>query len=80
MENNKIRILENLDIGIKRDELNYLNKNHHYIADRMILELVNGVNVVANDHNDILKNRQSIKNRIAFFMCFFHITLYIINR
>lgn len=53
MENNKIRILENLDIGIKRDELNYLNKNHHYIADRMILELVNGVNVVANDHNDI---------------------------
>ena len=30
----------------------------------MILELVNGVNVVANDHNDILKNRQSIKNRI----------------
>ncbi|AYJ81169.1 hypothetical protein AN286_10205 (plasmid) [Aliarcobacter cryaerophilus ATCC 43158] len=64
MENNKIRILENLDIGIKRDELNYLNKNHHYIADRMILELVNGVNVVANDHNDILKNRQSIKNRI----------------
>ena len=36
MENNKIRILENLDIGIKRDELNYLNKNSKALLNKIL--------------------------------------------
>ena len=36
MENNKIRILENLDIGIKRDELNYLNNNYERFSYKIL--------------------------------------------
>ena len=43
MENNKIRILENLDIGIKRDELNYLNKKVSYKTSLNVLILLNSI-------------------------------------
>lgn len=40
-----------------------MKQNHDYISDKLILDAINGINVVARDHN-ISKSRQNIGSRV----------------
>ncbi|MCG3688800.1 hypothetical protein [Aliarcobacter butzleri] len=54
---NKYVVLKAFDNYIKVENIEKISENHNYISDKLILDLVNGVNVVARDHHNILKNR-----------------------
>jgi hypothetical protein len=43
---------------ITEEELNQLNKKHLYIKEKLILDLVNGIGVVAKDLNDSAKDKE----------------------
>ena len=59
-----LEVIKAFHIPIDDEEIINLQKTHSYIADKLILDAVNGVNVVARDFHNINKSRQSFTNRV----------------
>ena len=60
---NDLNIIKSFSMEVSEDNINHLQKNHDYISDKLILDVINGVNVVAKDHHEVLKSRRSIVSR-----------------
>lgn len=59
-----IEVIKAFKVPIEQEELEILKKTHTYISDKLILDAVNGINVVARDFHEVSKSRQSISNRV----------------
>jgi hypothetical protein len=60
---NNLSVIKAFNVEISEENISALTKNHDYISDKLILDAINGVSVVAKDHHEILKSRQSIVSR-----------------
>ena len=60
---NDLNVIKAFGMEVSEENINSLRKNHDYISDKLILDAINGVNVVAKDHHKVLKSRQSILSR-----------------
>mgnify|MGYP003484694409 FL=1 len=60
---NDLNVIKAFGMEVSEENINSLRKNHDYISDKLILDVINGVNVVAKDHHKVLKSRQSIVSR-----------------
>ena len=58
------KLMKKMDFDITKDEFKTLEKNHTYIGEKLILDLVNGVNVVAKDLNDSAKGKEKGVSRV----------------
>ncbi len=54
----KYEIVEKIGIGISKEEYRKLIQNHPFIGEKLILDLVNGVGVVAKDLNDSARDKE----------------------
>ena len=59
----KYKIIQAFNENINLEKIKILEKTHTYISDKLILDSINGVNVVAKDHHEVLKSRQTIVSR-----------------
>ena len=64
MNNLERDVVKALDIPIDQEEIEFLQGTHAYISDKLILDAVNGVNVVARRHHKTSLSRQSGFNRL----------------
>ncbi len=55
-----IKVIEAFKLPISTNEINELKVNHTYISDKLILDAINGVGVVAKDLHNVNKQRQSL--------------------
>lgn len=53
-------VLKNFDISIKVDDIEILEKTHSYIGNNLILDAINGVNVVAKDLHETNKEKTNL--------------------
>ena len=53
----KYKIIQAFNENINLEKIKILEKTHTYISDKLILDSINGVNVVAKDHHEVLKNK-----------------------
>jgi hypothetical protein len=60
---NNLSVIKAFNVEVSEENISALTKNHDYISDKLILDAINGVSVVAKDHHEILKSRQSIVSR-----------------
>lgn len=60
---NNLSVIKAFNVEISEENISALTKNHDYISDKLILDAINGVSVVAKDHHEILKSRQNIVSR-----------------
>jgi len=60
---NDLNVIKAFGMEVSEENINSLRKNHDYISDKLILDVINGVSVVAKDHHKVLKSRQSIVSR-----------------
>ena len=60
---NNLSVIKAFNVEISEENISALTKNHDYISDKLILDVINGVNVVAKDHHKVLKSRQNIVSR-----------------
>ncbi len=60
---NNLSVIRAFNLEINEENIDTSAKNHDYIGDKLILDLINGVNVVARDHHEVLKSRQSVFSR-----------------
>lgn len=60
---NNVNIIRAFNIEVNEENISDLAKNHDYISDKLILDIINGVGIVAKDHHKVLKSRQSIVSR-----------------
>lgn len=60
---NDLNVIKAFGMEVSENNINNLQKNHDYISDKLILDAINGVSVVAKDHHEVLKSRQSIVGR-----------------
>ena len=60
---NDLNVIKAFGMEVSEENINSLRKNHDYISDKLILDVINGVGVVAKDHHEALKSRQSILSR-----------------
>ena len=60
---NNLSVIKAFNVEIGEENISALTKNHDYISDKLILDAINGVSVVAKDHHEILKSRQNIVSR-----------------
>ena len=60
---NNLSVIKAFKVEISEENISALTKNHDYISDKLILDAINGVSVVAKDHHEILKSRQNIVSR-----------------
>lgn len=58
MNNKQYDVINTLNKDIDIQKIKSLEKNHPYISDKLILDLINGVNVVARDHHETLKKKE----------------------
>ena len=58
MSNKQYDVINTFNKDIDIQKIKSLEKNHPYISDKLILDLINGVNVVARDHHETLKKRE----------------------
>ncbi|MCG3655890.1 hypothetical protein ACOTWK_04825 [Aliarcobacter butzleri] len=58
-----LNVIKAFNVEVSEENIIALRKNHDYISDKLILDAINGVSVVAKDHNEVLKSRQSIVTR-----------------
>jgi len=56
--NNEFEIISKLDPELSEETFESLKKNHSYIGEKFILDLVNGVGVVAKDLNNSAKAKE----------------------
>jgi len=61
----EIEVLNKFGYDITLDEFEALKKNHPYIGEKIILDLVNGVGVVAKDLNDSAKLKEKGIDRLT---------------
>lgn len=61
--NKKLEITKAFNLPVEIDTLEEMKETHTYISDKLILDVVNGVNVVARDFNEKNKSRQSFLPR-----------------
>jgi len=59
-----MEVIDAFCIPISETELSVVKERHSYIADKLILDAVNGVNVVARDFQQVNKKRQSGFSRL----------------
>lgn len=57
-------VIEKLGYGFTADEFDDLQRNHPYITEKLILDAINGINVVARDLNDTSKGQEKGLRRI----------------
>lgn len=57
------KVIKAFNIPIEIETLQEIEITHSYISDKLILDAVNGVNVVARDFHEVNKSRQSFTNR-----------------
>ena len=50
-------VVQSFAKDIDFEKIKTLEKTHTYISDKLILDSINGVNVVAKDHHEVLKNK-----------------------
>ena len=50
-------VVQSFSKNIDLEKIKILEKTHTYISDKLILDSINGVNVVAKDHHEVLKNK-----------------------
>ncbi|MDN5061392.1 hypothetical protein [Aliarcobacter butzleri] len=60
---NNLSVIKVFNVEVSEENISDLVKNYDYITDKLILDVINGVSVVAKDHHEILKSRQSILSR-----------------
>lgn len=60
---NNVSVIKAFNVEVSEENISALTKNHDYISDKLILDAINGVSVVAKDHHEILKSRQNIVSR-----------------
>ena len=60
---NNLSVIKAFNVEVSEENISALTKNHDYISDKLILDAINGVSVVAKDHHEILKSRQNIVSR-----------------
>ncbi|MDY3205567.1 MAG: hypothetical protein RBR70_10900 [Arcobacter sp.] len=58
MNNKQYDVINTFNKDIDIQKIKSLEKNHPYISDKLILDLINGVNVVARDHHETLKKKE----------------------
>lgn len=58
MNNKQYDVINTFNKDIDIQKIKSLEKNHPYISDKLILDLINGVNVTARDHHETLKKRE----------------------
>jgi hypothetical protein len=58
-----LSVIKAFNVEVSEENISALTKNHDYISDKLILDVINGVGVVAKDHHEVLKSRQSIVSR-----------------
>lgn len=58
-----LNVIKAFNVEVDEESIIALTKNHDYISDKLILDVINGVGVVAKDHHEVLKSRQSILSR-----------------
>jgi hypothetical protein len=60
---NNLSVISAFNVEINEENIKVSTQNHDYISDKLILDLINGVNIVARDHHEVLKLRQSVFSR-----------------
>ncbi|WP_060826678.1 hypothetical protein [Sulfurospirillum cavolei] len=55
----KYKIVQAFNLPVEYETLEQIEETHNYISDKLILDAVNGVNVVARDLHEVSKLRQS---------------------
>lgn len=57
--NRKYKIIQSFKLPIKKETLEEIEKTHKYISNKLILDAINGVKVVARDLYEVSKSRES---------------------
>ena len=57
---NDLNVIKAFGMEVSEENINSLRKNHDYISDKLILDVINSV---AKDHHKVLKSTQSIVSR-----------------
>lgn len=60
----ELKVLNKFGYELTHDEFEQLKSKHPYIGEKLILDLVNGVGVVAKDLNDASKSKEKSFSRI----------------
>lgn len=58
-----LNVIKAFNVEVDEENIIALTRNHDCISDKLILDVINGVGVVAKDHHEVLKSRQSILSR-----------------
>lgn len=61
----ELQVLNKFGYELSTEEFENLKKNHPYIGEKLILDLVNGVGVVAKDLNDTSKSKEKGFSRLT---------------
>ena len=61
----ELKILNKFGYDLTQDKFDELRNKHPYIGEKIILDLVNGVNVVAKDLNDTSKSKEKGFSRLT---------------
>lgn len=61
---NNLSVIKAFNLEVDEKNIIALTKNHDCISDKLILDVINGVGVVAKDHHEVLKSRQSTLSRV----------------
>jgi hypothetical protein len=62
--NNELEVINKFDSELSEEVFESLKKNHSYIGEKLILDLVNGVGVKAQSKNDSAKGKEKGLSRI----------------
>lgn len=60
---NNFDVIRAFNIPVEDETIKQIQETHSYISDKLILDAVNGVNVVARDFHEVNKSRQSVFQR-----------------
>lgn len=58
-----LNVIKAFNLEVDEENIIALTKNHDYISEKLISDVINGVGVVAKDHHEVLKSRQSKLSR-----------------
>lgn len=63
--NKELKVINQFGYELSTEEFESLKKNHPYIGEKLILDLVNGIGVVAKDLNDTSKSKEKGFSRLT---------------
>lgn len=61
--NKDFEIIQAFDLPINSNDLDILKETHCYISDKLILDAINGINVVSKDLNSVSKTKEAFIGR-----------------